>query len=618
MKFQEISPNDQQMLDEVRMGKSDLDKFVDSPEASGIAAGFEAELCFRGLGSGNDDDGGLEEDMSEDTRPDSIDEICDFFDDGDYNGRRAIRELREKLQEEYHEWRMEKMDMVFDREQREIVRNYIEANDFDYDEVIEEYLRDDLGLSEEEVAAAVKAGEEYRTFTRTSQQREAKAQNEAFVHYAEAQDHADTVLEEKTNEAIENQDRNWESAREEWQDEIISEDDDFSEWRWLRDSSYRWMSDISGNFDVTWPHWTRDQNESEDGYSIDNAQILARNLKNALSLKGVTASGGYHSATRKPGLWIIEPDGSLEADEGDMPAEIVSPPMPLKECLDKIKEFFAWAMTEDAYTNESTGLHVGVSLPNVGGRVDYLKLALFLGDQYVLEKFDRMGNTYCRSALEKIKRDATSSSEKIQAGFERIRSGLIELAGETVTNVGGHGKYTSINLKGDYIEFRSMGGDYINRIDEIEDVIKRYAYAMTLAANPDLYRQEYAKKLYKLLSKSGDPTTIQLFAQFNSGILTKEELKQRLKSIRADKKPQQADQEPQSTDAEPSMTQNLPRQGSGEFTGSWLILDNQGRTIHRFGGIGNAQSDANRVAIDWLRANPSNMRSGITVVPEMR
>ena len=39
MKFDEIVK-----IDEVRMGQSDLDKFIGSPEANGIRAGFEAEL----------------------------------------------------------------------------------------------------------------------------------------------------------------------------------------------------------------------------------------------------------------------------------------------------------------------------------------------------------------------------------------------------------------------------------------------------------------------------------------------------------------------------------------------------------------------------------------------
>jgi len=70
----------------------------------------------------------------------------------------------------------------------------------------------------------------------------------------------------------------------------------------------------------------------------------------------------------------------------------------------------------------------------------------------------------------------------------------------------------------------------------------------------------------------------------------------------------------------PLAPQTLTRPGQGQqtFTGNWLIQDPQGRTIHRFGGIGNVQSDANRVAMNWMRARPGTLQAGVTVVPEMQ
>jgi hypothetical protein len=57
--------------------------------------------------------------------------------------------------------------------------------------------------------------------------------------------------------------------------------------------------------------------------------------------------------------------------------------------------------------------------------------------------------------------------------------------------------------------------------------------------------------------------------------------------------------------------------GTGSFTGQWLILNPNNQVIYRFGGIGNAQSDANRHAMAWLTQNPREMVDGVTVVPEM-
>jgi putative chitinase len=47
------------------------------------------------------------------------------------------------------------------------------------------------------------------------------------------------------------------------------------------------------------------------------------------------------------------------------------------------------------------------------------------------------------------------------------------------------------------------------------------------------------------------------------------------------------------------------------------VLDPQDREIYRFSGVGNNQSDANRVAMNWLRQNPGRMQAGVTVVPVM-
>jgi hypothetical protein len=69
--------------------------------------------------------------------------------------------------------------------------------------------------------------------------------------------------------------------------------------------------------------------------------------------------------------------------------------------------------------------------------------------------------------------------------------------------------------------------------------------------------------------------------------------------------------------ATPAPTGNTPAP-TGEFTGTWLVKDSEGNTIHRISGIGNVQSDANRHAIAWLRDNPRYMQAGVQVVPEMR
>lgn len=71
---------------------------------------------------------------------------------------------------------------------------------------------------------------------------------------------------------------------------------------------------------------------------------------------------------------------------------------------------------------------------------------------------------------------------------------------------------------------------YTNKdVSEVTDTMLRFARAMTIAADPQAYRQEYQKKLYKTLSKSesSERTIDSLFADFQSGEINKEVFKKR-------------------------------------------------------------------------------------------
>ena len=343
--------------------------------------------------------------------------------------------------------------------------------------------------------------------------------------YSEARSIAMDILAEDVQGSIDNQDGIYDQALDDYRDNYSGNDDSF-----FGDVGMRWMSDIQNNFNLDWPYMTgtgEGGEGGEGGYSENSADDLAHSLRAALGVK-TKVSRGYHSATRDDHSWIFEPDSSLDADESDdMPVEIITPPMPLKDCLKKLEDFFAWAERNDAYTNESTGFHMGVSLPNLGGEVDFVKLALFLGDEYVLQEFGRAGNTYCRSAMSKIRdRVGSDTGRAVSDAMELMRHNLIELAQRSIAHNSGFGKYTSINPKDKYIEFRSAGGPgYFRDIDRLKNTLLRYAQAMTIAGNPASYRREYYKKLYKLISPKENDPALALFAQFASGELSANDLK---------------------------------------------------------------------------------------------
>ena len=54
-------------------------------------------------------------------------------------------------------------------------------------------------------------------------------------------------------------------------------------------------------------------------------------------------------------------------------------------------------------------------------------------------------------------------------------------------------------------------------------------------------------------------------------------------------------------------------QRMGAFSGAWSVIDSSGRELYRFSGIGNVQSDANKIARSWAERN--NYHNEIEVVP---
>lgn len=518
MRFDQFKTLTEQELFELKMSPSSLNKFADSPEAQGIRAGFEAELIFPGLGESEDE--GLELDMDADERAYSIQQVIDFFQNNDWgygmSDSRANR-VESALDDMYLEWRDDQIHNDWSNDQQALIKEAW-LSERPWIERMHSALTDGLELSEEE-ADAVIALNTQRVKGEIKGSEMSDEQLEMTSQYSEANSIAEDILEEDIEQSIKKEDDIYQQTLDDYGDNWSGNDDSF-----FSDVGLRWMSTIMDHFNLVWPYMT---GGGGGGYSESIADDLAHSLRATLGVK-TKVSGGYHSATRDDHSWIFEPDSSLHADESDdMPVEIITPPMPLKECLKKLEDFFTWADQHDAYTNESTGFHMGVSLPNLGGEVDFVKLALFLGDEYVLQEFGRAGNTYCRSAMSKIRdRVGSDTGRAVSDAMELMRHNLIELAQRSIAHNSGFGKKYSINPKDKYIEFRSAGGPgYFRDIDRLKNTLLRYAQAMTIAGNPASYRREYYKKLYKLISPKENDPALALFAQFASGELSANDLK---------------------------------------------------------------------------------------------
>jgi hypothetical protein len=487
---QEFALFEEQDLFEINMSPTNLKKLA---AQTGAMAGMEFEMIVPDTDGGNDNDD-LEPDYDYDERVTSIEDAVQFFADGDYNGRREIQRLRDSMSESYQEWLGEAWMEHFETYKNTIVFRFGKEN---WEEA---QIAEIMGLDEAETEALETRG----------------ATPEDYMDAAEKviADGLDPWL----NDAQED-------ASEEYYDEDHEDD-------WLRSQGLNYMSNIPEQYDmISWPYW------SNGGDQGDSIAFVADEFREAIGRK-VNWSANYHGGKRESDAYVVEPDGSLEPDSsGDSGLEFVSPPLPIDDMISDLNKVKAWAKQKGCYTNDSTGLHINVSVPGFDNdKLDYVKLALLLGDQYVLDQFGRTGNTYAKSAMGMIKERIAQRPEDAAAMLQKMKTGLGELATKVIHS-GTTSKYTSINTKEGYIEFRSPGGDWLNEnFDKIETTLLRFVVALDAAMDPAKYRDEYLKKLYTVLKPQDQNDTLSYFAKFAAGELPKAALKSFIRQAQLERK----------------------------------------------------------------------------------
>ena len=457
MRFNEIkkSIKEDQDLFEINMSPTNLKKLA---AETGALAGMEFEMIVPGVDGGDSEE--LEPDYDYDEPVTSIEDAAQFFDDGDYNGRREIQRLREQMSDNYQDWLGEAWQSHWESYKDTIVFRYGKENWSEAD------IAEIMGLDEAEAEALE---------TRSATPEE----------YMEASDKviADE-LEPWLNDAQEDAQTDY------YEDE--HEDD------WLASEGLRLMSDVENQYEIMWPYWSG--GAGDEGAGIES---VADEFREAIGRK-VNWSASYHGGKREPNTYVVEPDGSLIPDDSDDAGlEFVSPPLPIDDMISDLNKVKAWADQRGCYTSKAakTGLHINVSVPGFDNdKLDYVKLTLLLGDEYVLNQFGRLGNSYAASAMGIIKERIAQRPEDAAAMLQKMKTGLGELATKVIHS-GSTSKFTSINTKTGYIEFRSPGGDWLDsNFDQIETTLMRFVVALDAAMDPAKYLQEYQQKLYKLLT----------------------------------------------------------------------------------------------------------------------
>ena len=482
-------------LFEINMGSKNLRR---EAAKTGAIAGMEFEMIVPNV-EGGDDDGQMEADYSYNEGVSSIQEAYDFFYDGDYNSRGDVTRLRDRMQDEYYEWLSESFDTRWDGDESEFVYNYLKEN-----------------ASADEIAEIL--GTEPGD-------------------YGEYPDPDKQAYRDATEKVIEESYGNYwyDAARESAQEDFNQNADLESEW--LEDRGLNRMSDIENEYNMSWPHW---QSVGGGEASIED---VANEFQDAIG-RDVRSSGNYHSVgvTRPSPTaqhYLVEPDGSLEADDSDdVGLEFVSPPLPIDDILSDLNKVKQWAKQYGCYTNDSTGLHINISVPDYSrDKLDFVKLALLMGDEYVLDLFDRSGNTYTKSAMKLVRDQVRQKPDEAKKLLDKMKENLGSLASKAIHS-GITEKRTSINTKDGHIEFRSPGGDWLDQnFDQIENTLLRFTVAMSAALNPDMYREEYLKKLYKLLTQDqkGDDT-IKYFSEYVAGKIPKAALRSFVKQAQLERK----------------------------------------------------------------------------------
>lgn len=232
--------------------------------------------------------------------------------------------------------------------------------------------------------------------------------------------------------------------------------------------------------------------EYEDDYDSDwyddedyteGAKLLKPYVQQVMGAN-VIVYNEYHQATKNLTDWYIEPDSSLEPNDGDNSAEVVSPPLPAARAMEDLEKFYYLAKQLNLYTSAKnhTGLHINVSIPQ---DIDILKLAVFSGDQHVLSSFGRENSHYAQSVIQSLKHHSPMPANK------KFELDLLQKIAQGITR----SHYASVSNGGKYVSFRHAGGDYLNQYQEVVNTVGRFIRAMIIAADPNAYKQEYLKKL---------------------------------------------------------------------------------------------------------------------------
>lgn len=516
-----------QTLTEIRWRSAEV---VDSALDAPIQCGFEAEVSWPGIDYRDEED-------------------IDFLDDiiGDYDYEEAVEsniisdQVQTRIKSDYLEDL--KKSFIYDRAWGEVFDDYetewIKVNGIDYvaefmdelsDDVVAELRQEAEGHHANMIAAQQRRVENYKQNPEQGSAEVAQRRLNVLESWSDIQriwKYLYLYSEANSPSGLRHLWPDFLSHVQEYSAEALKNDPYIEEEAIdLAKRDYNidgWISDNWGSFrifledyDVDYREFAQELLDARGGneragglYEVGDVveQWAELNSKYKQVRVSLDYQGGKPRSGERQDYWRVEPDSTIESP--GTPAEIVSPVYDSpREMIEEMQQLFEWIQGEGAETDQSTGLHVTMSMSDPKYRsqgINGVKMAVMLGDTHLLKQFDRLGNSFTKSQLERLRVAARGLTQTSNfESLEQIQQMLKDRGGISMD------KMYSINIKDTentegnrLIEFRiAGGGDYFDQEEQVQDAVVRYATVMQMGYDPDAYRREYATKLFRLIDRA--------------------------------------------------------------------------------------------------------------------
>ena len=511
-------------LFEVNMSPGNLQKLASNINAT---AGMEFEMIVPDIG---DPSGGDEYEDNRDRNWDAreyftdLDELYEFFeyeDDGVYNEPYYVKKMIDAIRDDFYAWRRVESERLFMQNERSNVREWV-INNLSISDFIMDYS-DQLAEAFEE--NELEWDDDYDYDDLKDKLEELDKENLSL---------RSSIWDKVTEFIIEEKDNNYDTAKDKFKTDYYEEDrfEEFQEDKNLKNTE-QVFDDYGDAWNVRWPFM-------EGSLPSDEAiEYIVDSFGEAVG-KQANWVKDYHSGSRSDGEYDVEPDSSLQSNnDDDGGLEFISHPMPLEEMMNDLYAVVEWAKNNGVYTNRTTGLHMNVSVEGFeNSKLDYVKLALLIGDKHILRLFGRLGNYYSQSVLDQIRdklrrNDENDDGAGIAEIFDTMKKNMNTQISKMNIARENDQKFSSINVKDGYVEFRSPGGNWLSGdISKVKNTLLRYVVALDAAIDEQKYRKEYLKKLYQFLTtevkNTEDKNMLKVFVEYTEGMITRNELKSSL------------------------------------------------------------------------------------------